>query len=1068
MECNKDEALRDKKIAEEKMVENDFEGARKFALKAKQLYPELDNISQLITVCDVHCAAQKKIYGAGKDLYGILQVENVADDTTICKQYRKLALVLHPDKNKFPGAEAAFKLIGEANMTLSDREKRSIYDMQCREPAKAFAKEIHNHQGNQTSYAGQQNQFKTAPSSQFNGSTSNPSTRLTFWTQCPFCSVKYESYREFFQRLSRCQQCSKLFIAYEIGPQAHNVNLGSKAQSVNSGSKPVSQQKEAAKVETAKGNIKKDGKVPSNLERKKTEGTRMKQEGVTKPKVSGVRKPMETGTAKATDKRMAAESRGEASSDKTEAAGGGVSGGSPNGKRSSRQRQQASYQEGGAGEFSPSKKSKLSKSSGDVAHADVSTPNGKLKQNGKEAEVVTPDSHSKNDPEPELVDCPEQDFTNFEKDKEERCFAVGQIWACYDSGDGMPRFYAQIRKVYSSKFRLQIAWFESDPDNALEIKWVEEGLPVACGKHELGETEETSNRLMFSHQMVIKKVSKSSYFISPQKGEIWAVYKDWDMKWSMDPENHTKYKFDIVEIVEAGEDCITVGFLLKVKGFVSVFQRSNWAGAGDHKIPCNERFRFSHRIPSAKLTGTERAGVPAGAFELDMASLPADFEDYCSYSSNNVNTASKSHEETVKPVPNLVSTPKKTEGTRMKQEGVTKPKVSGVRKPMETGTAKATDRRMAAESSEASSDKKEAAGGGVSGGSPNGKRSSQQRQQASYQEGGAGEFSPSKKSKLSKSSGNVAPADVSTPNGKLKQNGKEVVTPDSYSKNDPEPEFVDCPEQDFTNFDKDKEEHCFAVGQIWACYDSVDAMPRFYAQIRKVYSSKFRLQIAWFESDPDNPLEIKWVDEGLPVACGKHVLGETEETSNRLMFSHQMVIKKVSKSSYFISPQKGEIWAIYKDWDMKWSMDPENHTKYKFDIGEIVEAGEDCITVGFLLKVKGFVSVFQRSIRAGAGDHKIPCNERFRFSHRIPSAKLTGTERAGVPAGSFELDMASLPADFEDYCSYSSNNVNTASKSHEETVKPVPNLVSTPKKRIDKDSTPKLRRSPRGLGNQKI
>jgi curved DNA-binding protein CbpA len=29
----------------------------------------------------------------------------------IKKQYRKFALQLHPDKNKFSGAEAAFKLI---------------------------------------------------------------------------------------------------------------------------------------------------------------------------------------------------------------------------------------------------------------------------------------------------------------------------------------------------------------------------------------------------------------------------------------------------------------------------------------------------------------------------------------------------------------------------------------------------------------------------------------------------------------------------------------------------------------------------------------------------------------------------------------------------------------------------------------------------------------------------------------------------------------------------------------------------------------------------------------------
>ncbi|KAJ0450209.1 putative DnaJ domain, Chaperone J-domain superfamily [Helianthus annuus] len=115
------------------MVRNEFEVARKFALKAKQLFLELDSISQIIAVCDVHFSAQKMIYNGGNDLYGILQVENVADETTIQKLYRKLALVLHPDKNKFPGAESAFKLIGEAHMTLSDKEKRSVYDIKCRQ-----------------------------------------------------------------------------------------------------------------------------------------------------------------------------------------------------------------------------------------------------------------------------------------------------------------------------------------------------------------------------------------------------------------------------------------------------------------------------------------------------------------------------------------------------------------------------------------------------------------------------------------------------------------------------------------------------------------------------------------------------------------------------------------------------------------------------------------------------------------------------------------------------------------------------------------------------------------------
>ena len=66
--------------------------------------------------------------GQGKDFYKILAVARNADDKTIKRAYRKLAVKLHPDKNQAPGADEAFKMISEAFTTLQDPEKRRDFD----------------------------------------------------------------------------------------------------------------------------------------------------------------------------------------------------------------------------------------------------------------------------------------------------------------------------------------------------------------------------------------------------------------------------------------------------------------------------------------------------------------------------------------------------------------------------------------------------------------------------------------------------------------------------------------------------------------------------------------------------------------------------------------------------------------------------------------------------------------------------------------------------------------------------------------------------------------------------
>ncbi|EFH46234.1 hypothetical protein ARALYDRAFT_492907, partial [Arabidopsis lyrata subsp. lyrata] len=115
-------------IAKRKVAETDYNGAKLFANKAQDLYPKLDGLRQVMMLIDVYISAGNKIIGGESDWYGILGVDPLADEEVVKKQYKRLALLLHPDKNNCEGAEGAFKLVLAAWCLLSDKVKRIAYD----------------------------------------------------------------------------------------------------------------------------------------------------------------------------------------------------------------------------------------------------------------------------------------------------------------------------------------------------------------------------------------------------------------------------------------------------------------------------------------------------------------------------------------------------------------------------------------------------------------------------------------------------------------------------------------------------------------------------------------------------------------------------------------------------------------------------------------------------------------------------------------------------------------------------------------------------------------------------
>ncbi|KAF8673539.1 hypothetical protein HU200_048622 [Digitaria exilis] len=248
------------------------------------------------------------------------------------------------------------------------------------------------------------------------------------------------------------------------------------------------------------------------------------------------------------------------------------------------------------------------------------------------------------------------------------------------------------------------------------------------------------------------------------------------------------------------------------------------------------------------------------------------------------------------------------------------------------------------------------------------------------------------------------------------QDNIKEEAPETVSKKKPSySELVTFPDPDIFNFEKFRDINLFAVGQIWALYDNLDGMPRYYARIKQFEASNFKVHLTWLEYDAMDEAEENWSDEELPTACGNFCLGKgTDISHDRSMFSHIAAWTKGKKrNSYVISPRKGEVWALYKGWSMEWSSDADKHRSYEYEVVEVLSdmSVNGGATVFPLVRINGFVSLFATA--KDKSSFVIPSSELLRFSHSIPFYRTNGNEKVGVPGGFLELDNACLPADLD-------------------------------------------------------
>lgn len=649
-----EEAVRAKAFAEKQFLEKNFVGAQKYALRAQTLCKELEGVSQMVATFGVYTASEATINGE-LDFYSILGVDPSVEKSKLKKQYKKMAVMLHPDKNKTVGADGAFRLVSEAWTLLSDSGKRSAYDQR------------------RSLFAGYNDPSKFSAHGRLD----------TFWTVCTSCHVQYEYLRKYVNKRLSCKNCRGVFVAVETGLAPPNgtfqynysylpengygshgrgvayipttTGYGAVAPAVGPGHHTGYRSEYVSNISfqgSSSGNsigLSEPSGLSSSsfiFHQANGEANQAKANGKHQP-TKGMGHAVSNGCTSQYDASKPRRGR-PAKKRKLESGGLNANGHDEASANVSAERKTANANGNPAVKLPSTSENVLRRCSAapavdgrqlliDKAKAEI---HRKLVEMKLAAEVAAAEAEKRKalaeldksaaSKQAELkrtlsITVPDSDFHDFDQDRSEGCFKPKQIWALYDEEDGMPRLYCIIREITSLKpFKIYISYLSSRSDTEFgTVNWLDSGFTKSCGSFRVFHSETVEQVNIFSHLLSREKAGRGGCVrIYPRCGDIWAVYRNWSPDWNRTTPDEVRHQYEMVEVLDdySEDNGVCVAPLIKVNGYKTVYRR-NTDKSAIRWVPRREMLRFSHQVPSCLLK-VEGTNLPEGCWDLDPAAIP--------------------------------------------------------------------------------------------------------------------------------------------------------------------------------------------------------------------------------------------------------------------------------------------------------------------------------------------------------------------------------------------------------------------------------------------------------------